>query len=124
MVYTDGTHRVETLELGVGDVLVFNTNVWHAGAVNEVESAAMFLYYDKEHPMSVMGKGYNNMANPHSQWTQSGGWEEYAINHNQCDKQDLLRAKSLDELPMHIWRLSIGDNTKVLRAVLEKQFTK
>ena len=124
--YTDGTHRVQTLELEVGDVLVFNTNVWHAGAVNEVASAAMFLYYDKVHPTqeTVMGKGYNNMANPHSQWTQSGGFEEYAVKRNAGDEQNLLCAMSLDELPMHIWRLSIGDNTKVLRALIEKQFTK
>ena len=87
--------------LEVGDVLVFNTNVWHAGAVNEEDSAAMFLYYDKEHA-TVSGKGYNYMANPHSQWTQSGGLEEYAVNRNQGDEQNLLRAKSLDELPMHI----------------------
>ena len=46
--------------LEAGNVLVFNTHVWHAGGVNEVDSAAMFLYYDKAHA-TAKGRGHNHM---------------------------------------------------------------
>ena len=91
--------------LEAGDVLVFNTHVWHAGGVNDVLSAAMFMYYDQA--PGVTGSGYNYMAKPHETWSQKDGWEEYAIDANKGDPQELFHAPSLDVLPMHIFRLSI-----------------
>ena len=116
--HTDNTHREIEIALDAGDVLVFNTQVWHAGGVNEVESAAIFMYYDLE--PGFEGAGYNYMANPHSHWDF---WGDFAIRHNDGQEQEICYPHSLDDLPMRIFRLGHPIGTKVLHGALEKQFT-
>ena len=117
--YTDGSHTVVELSLHAGDVLVFNTLVWHAGGVNDESSAAMFMYYDVD--IGFDGTGYNAMCNPHHHWEM---YEKSAIRHNEGQKQEICYAQSLFELPMRIFSLEHPPGSKVLHDTLEKQFTK
>ena len=116
--YTDGSHTVVELSLHAGDVLVFNTQVWHAGGVNDEPSAAMFMYYDVD--IGFDGTGYNEMCNPHHHWPIH---EEAAIKYNEGQKQEICHAQSLFELPMRIFSLAHPTGSKLLRDTLEKQFT-